>query len=437
MRNPISIICLLVLGITSLVHAQSNPLFVQLGPAKGALYKPDNGPAPHVAVLIAHRSGNFMTHIGTRELARRGFLVLGLNTRFENNEPNVIFEDIALDVRAGVEFLKRQPGITKVILFGHSGGGSTMTFYQAMAEKGPGASQGTNKIVQGDSQKLSGFPPADGVILADAHPGTSVNFLRALDAMLVDEGDPLKLDPALDPFSPASGYKADGSSTYTKEFKQKYHQAQSERMNRLIAKAMNLSAKMAAGQHTYRDDDIFLVLRGSGGGLKGRDLSIHDATTQPRRLLKNDGAIVTNIIHSVREPGDQNAASGRGGRGGGALTFNSTRVFTVRSFLSTVAIRSTNSIDGINWASANNSVPNNVQNFTVPLLVTAMGAHSFIRDNELHYEMAASADKEFIVIEGATHNMEPHRPRGGNPDQYSNVTRNYFDHVAQWINKRF
>ena len=33
----------------------------------------------------------------------------------------------------------------------------------------------------------------------------------------------------------------------------------------------------------------------------------------------------------------------------------------------------------------------------VPVLFTAMGAHSFIRDNEIHYEMAASADKEFIV----------------------------------------
>jgi pimeloyl-ACP methyl ester carboxylesterase len=413
--------------------AQSNPQFVQLGLAKGALYKPDNGPAPHVAVLVAHRSGNFMSHIATRELSRRGFLVLGLNTRFENNEPNVIFEDVALDVRAGVEFLRKQPGITKVILFGHSGGGSTMTFYQAVAEKGPAASQGKEKIVQGDSKKLSGFPPADGVILADAHPGTSVNFLRALDAMLINEEDPSKLDPALDPFNPASGFNPGGPFVYTTEFKKKYHEAQSDRMNRLIDKAMDLSRKIAAGEHTYRDDDIFLVLRGSGGGLKGRDLSIHDVTVRPARLLKNDGTIVTRIIKSVREPDNQRTS----GASDGGLSFNSTRVFTVRSFLSTIAIRSTNSIDGINWASANNSVPNNVQNISVPLLVTAMGAYSFIRDNEIHYEMAASADKEFIVIEGATHNIEPYRPGTGNPDLYSNVTRNYFDYVAQWINKRY
>ncbi|NLX12050.1 MAG: hypothetical protein GXY44_00140 [Phycisphaerales bacterium] len=375
-----------------------------------------------------------MHHPGTRELTARGFLVLGLNTRFENNESNVIFEDVALDVRAGVEFLKKQPGIEKVVLFGHSGGGATMTFYQAVAEMGPAASQGKDKFVHGDDRNLSGLPPADGVILADAHPGISVTILRALDAMLIDEDDPSKLDPDLDPFSAASGYKADEPFVYNTEFRQRYHQAQSDRMNRLIDKALKLKDNIAAGEHVYRDNDIFLVLRSRSGGLKNRDLSINDSTLRPRRLLKNDGTIVTQIIHSVREPDPPQDADKRSG---GALPFYSTRVFTVRSFLSTIAIRSTNSIDGINWASSNNSVPNNLTNMTVPLLITAMGAHVFIRDNEIHYEMAASADKEFIVFEGATHNMSPYMPRHGEPELYSNVTRNYYDYVAQWINKRF
>jgi hypothetical protein len=38
---------------------------------------------------------------------------------------------------------------------------------------------------------------------------------------------------------------------------------------------------------------------------------------------------------------------------------------------------------------------------------TAMGAHYFIRDNELHFEDAASGDKDFIVVEGATHGFAP------------------------------
>jgi hypothetical protein len=49
-----------------------------------------------------------------------------MNPRPDNNEAAVKWEDNALDVRSGVEFLRRQPGITKVLLFGHSGGGPAM-----------------------------------------------------------------------------------------------------------------------------------------------------------------------------------------------------------------------------------------------------------------------------------------------------------------------
>ena len=70
-----------------------------------------------------HRTSNYLTHRACTELSRRGFLMLCMNTRFENNEPAVDFEQLPLDVKTGVEFLRRQPGITKVVLFAHSGGG--------------------------------------------------------------------------------------------------------------------------------------------------------------------------------------------------------------------------------------------------------------------------------------------------------------------------
>src|SRR4029077_19436509 len=51
--------------------AQSRPLYVPFTPGsvKGALYVPDSGPAPHVAVLLIHRTGNFLSHLATTELA--------------------------------------------------------------------------------------------------------------------------------------------------------------------------------------------------------------------------------------------------------------------------------------------------------------------------------------------------------------------------------
>lgn len=66
-----------------------------------------------------------------------------------------------------------------------------------------------------------------------------------------------------------------------------------------------------------------------------------------------------------------------------------------------------------------------------------MGTHTFIRDNEICYELAASKDKDFIIIEGATHNFTPCRECETTPGQYSNSVKNYFDYVANWINARF
>jgi hypothetical protein len=105
-------------------RAQSNLQFIAFaGVSKGALYKPDSGPTPHVGVLVMHRTANFLNHRACTELSRRGFLLLCMNTRYENNEAMVDFEKLPLDVKAGVDFLRRQPGITKVLLFAHSGGG--------------------------------------------------------------------------------------------------------------------------------------------------------------------------------------------------------------------------------------------------------------------------------------------------------------------------
>jgi dipeptidyl aminopeptidase/acylaminoacyl peptidase len=72
-----------------------------------------------------------MGSLSCTELAKRGFMVLCMNPRSDNNEALVKWETIALDVKSGVSFLKKQPGITKVLLLGGSGGGPTMSFYQA------------------------------------------------------------------------------------------------------------------------------------------------------------------------------------------------------------------------------------------------------------------------------------------------------------------
>ena len=150
--------------------AQSNPRYLPLGPADAVLYTPDTGSAPHVAVLVIHRTADYLRHPACTELSRRGFMVLCMNTRFTNNEMLVRFEELALDVKAGVQFLRAQPGITKVLLFGHSGGGPTTSFYEAVAENGTAFCKAPSKLVQ-CTDELAGLPPADGIVFADAHAG--------------------------------------------------------------------------------------------------------------------------------------------------------------------------------------------------------------------------------------------------------------------------
>jgi len=420
--RPLALAVVLCAAIAATAIAQTSPLYIQFtpGPVKGALYKPDAGPAPHVAVLLIHRTSNFLSHIATTELARRGFLVLAMNPRSDNNEAAVRFEENALDIKSGVEFLRRQPGITKVVLLGHSGGGPATSFYQAVAEKGVAYCRGPNKLVE-CNDTLAGLPRADGLILVDAHPGVSVNGLRSLNPAVLDERDPTKIDPSLDPYNPANGYDPK-KPRYSDAFKQKYFKAQADRMNRLIDLARAALAK--------KDDDVFLVVRGEGARLMELDPSIHHATLEPRKLLKNDGTIVTEIVESVRP-------IGRGSEAQNASFTNGTRLLTAKSFLSANAIRARDSMDDIDWCSSNNSTPCALKQITIPLLVTAMGGHYFIRDNEIHFEVAASADKDFIVLEGATHGINPCRACERTPGQYANSVRNYFDYIQRWISARF
>ena len=426
----VAVLAAAVLAVAAPLFAQSDPTYIQFSPApvKGALYTPDRGPAPHAAILIIHRTANVLGTATASELSSRGFMVLGVNPRSDNNATAVNFEANALDIKSGIEFLRQQPGITSILLWGHSGGGPATSFYQAVAEQGPSYCRGPNKLTQCDDT-LSGLPRADGLILVDAHPGTSVNHLRSLNPAVVDERAPRKLDPALDPFNPANGYR-DGASRYSDEFKRKYFKAQADRMNRLIDRALADLEAMRSGSGPYPDDNALVVTRAAGARLMELDPGIHGGTLKPRRLLQNDGSIVTRIVKSVRRP--------RRGQDTRNASFESgARMMTLRSFLSTYAIRATDSLDEIDWCSSNNSTACALPNITVPTLITAMGAHYFIRDSEIHYERSASRDKEFIVIAGATHSISPCTACETTPGQYGNSYKNFFDHVTMWINTRF
>jgi pimeloyl-ACP methyl ester carboxylesterase len=413
------------------------PEFVQFRPSatKGALYRPDPAAFPdaHIGVVVMHRNSNFMSHLSTTELSNRGFYVLGMNPRCDNNEAACApWENNALDVKQGVEYLRGIEGITHVVLLGHSGGGPTMSFYQAVAEAGPAFCQDTAKLSPcGDG--FEDLPKADALILMDAHPGNTINALRSINGSVTNDAEIMAsnaapvIDPTLDPFLPENGYVDEGSITYSPEFIERYTAAQGRRMNTLIDIAQaRLAESKANGQGS---DGAFVVPMGDGARLMDGDTSIHASTEKPQKLLLNDGTIVSDKpVQSVRV---------RSMDSDGAYGWDSTMFLTLRSFLSVRAIRGTDSMNDIDWCSSNNSTPCNVAEVSVPLLVLGMGGHYFVRDNEQIFEAAASADKDYVVVDGATHNGAPCKPCEAKEGDYSNATKNLFDYMATWANERF
>jgi pimeloyl-ACP methyl ester carboxylesterase len=406
------------------------PQYLQFtpGPTKGALYCPEN-PSSSVAFLVVHRTANYLAHPVALEMPPRGHTVLAMNPRYDNNEPAVIFEDIALDIAQGVSYLRALPGIERVVLVGHSGGGPSVSFYQAVAENGATYAQGPHKLTQGGAA-LENLPRADGVVFLDAHPGNGVNILRCLNPAVTNEDKPFDLDPSLDPFLPENGFNPEGDSTYSDAFLTRYFVAQSRRMNALIARAEHLRGEMEMGRRAPADDDVFTVYR-ARARLSDISTSVAGGTERPQKLIRNDGHIeASRPVCTVRVPTPRNAAVDKG--------FSGTLQRTVRSFLSSNAIRSTDSVEKIDWSSSNNSTIAAVREISVPVLVLAMQAHYFIRDGEMIFDNAASADKDFAIVEGAAHWLKgcPEASARMGRD-YGNARRNLFDYVDAWVRARF
>ena len=98
------------------------------------LYEPGTGtPKNAVALMFAHPSESNFNHPSGRELARRGYRILMVNVQDGRSSPDTY----APAYSAAVKYLRGLPGVEKVVLITHSGGGHGMAFYENVAENGP------------------------------------------------------------------------------------------------------------------------------------------------------------------------------------------------------------------------------------------------------------------------------------------------------------
>lgn len=402
----------------------------------GALgrYRTPAGAMSNIAFIAIHRTSDYRNHASTTQLQSRGFATLGIRTRFGNEEAAVDWELIALDIRAAVRFLRSQPGITRVVLIGHSGGGPSTSYYQALTENGPSYCQGPEKLTECPFVDGDFLPSdrADGMVFVEAHLSNGINRLRSLNPTVVNEDQPF--GPAgnktLDPFDPKNGYNPTGNSVYRQHFVDAYARGESRRMNGLIKEALLLRREIDLGLRDPADDD-FIFWRDSAR-LSQLSTGVQCCTFNPTRLLRNNETLSNpQIIQTVRVPDPSIKEDDEGEDGRQDLTWT--------SFLSANAIRSKHSLDDIDWCSSNNSTICAVRTISVPAVVIAAQGHYFIRDGEQIFEELASIDKEFLVIEGMNHNLGNCTPcatfHGTGP--YTNVPLNLWNYVAAWAVGRF
>jgi hypothetical protein len=191
--------------------------------------------AERTVVYFMHPRADMHKHYAMGALLAAGFATFGHNTRWLNNDIACIHETLLLDIAGGMRLL-RDRGFNNIILVGNSGGGSLMSFYQAQASLSRPSR--LTDTPAGDALDLNSYemPKADGLILLAAHPGQGKFLLRCIDPSVVDEGDMIAADPALDMYDPSNGFRPPPEvSHYTEEFLKAYRAAQSARVTRLDA----------------------------------------------------------------------------------------------------------------------------------------------------------------------------------------------------------
>ena len=312
---------------------------------EGVRFLPKDKPSKTLAVFM-HPASTLQLLPVPRALAQAGVHVLCAGSRFAKNDTPLIMEKVILDLGAYLRHAKEQWGYEKILLCGWSGGGSLSLFYQSQAEK--------PSIVE----KLI---PADAMIFQAAHLSRAIYLAESIDPSVLDENDPDRRDPELDIYDP----KCPHQPPYSPEFVSLFRKKQLERVRRRTAWVKEMI-----------------------GRLKGDEMErgfVTHRTMADLRFL--DPAIDPND----RKPGwcymGKPATANNGPIGLG-------RFSTLRAWLSQWSIDDTNA-DG----------PRCARSISVPLLAIENSADDAVPQPHARiiHDAAASRDKTFRVIKGATH----------------------------------
>ena len=225
---------------------------VRLATGQAAAFYVPQGKAKTTGLVYVHGTGgNFYSNAPPALLALAGYSVLPINTRYHDNGQFIgdPIELEALDIAAGIGYLKTRPGIRKIVLIGHSLGGPRVVFYQAQAQLAPGSAGRVPELKQAQ------LPPADAVIILAGVSDSAKSFMKALDPCMANfarncqELDLLKHGP---PFR---------DRDYLKKLRTTQQETYSDLINHAAKRLRELESDSGSG----RKDELFLVDRGALG----------------------------------------------------------------------------------------------------------------------------------------------------------------------------
>ena len=322
---------------------------------EGVRFVPKGKPAKTLAVFM-HPSSTLQLLPMPQALAKAGVHVLCAGSRFARNDTPLVMEKVVLDLGAYLRHAKEKWGYEKVVLCGWSGGGALSLFYQAQAEK-PTVTQ----TPAGDPVDLSGLVKADALIFQAAHVSRARIFSEWIDPSVIDEADPDRRDLEFDIYNP----KCPNQPPYAKEFISRFRSAQLSRVRKRTAWVKEQLKKL-------RGDELergFVTYR-TMCDLRFMDPSVDPNDRKPRWCY-------------LGKP--ETANTGPVGIG---------RFSTLRAWLSQWSVDDSNA-DGPKSAAA----------IRVPLLAIENSADDAVPQPHARviHDAAASADKTFRVIKGATH----------------------------------
>jgi pimeloyl-ACP methyl ester carboxylesterase len=421
---------------------------------------PPANPNAHTAIVIMHAFGNNANNGVCTSMAQRGFTTLCIDHIYSGRQMEYGgYEDHVPALRAAINHLRNDvPGVTRVVLFGHSMGGPLMAFYANIAENGSRTCQLPARLIPCNPANLLdpgttrvSLPAIDGIILSDTHPGDAFATFSYVDPAITDPATPGIRNPAVDMFATANGYPGDAQAaapnykdaTYSPAFVNAFFDAQAARNDQITKQAREMYLGVRAKDSRYYPDDMIISVPGAEGAarLLQADLDIWKCTKRAHIFLTRDGRkeMSPGPICSVRPP----SASLED-----ANSVNTVVTMPVKEWLGARALRTNgpfrmtiNDVTGVDWDSSNTSTITNMKGVTKPLLMVAHGAHYFLVPDEMIFDAAKSTDKTFFVTEGAVHGGGPCRPcaemQGLPADHYGDTQTRTHDYIAQWLAAKF